>query len=221
VVAAPVVASTAAAAVTSFAAEAVEQATQQAAAAVKQIEAAVVAQQKHIEEAVAAQKKQIEEAVSAHKETLENVVKAGADLASHSVDKAVALSKDHVETVVNAGSKAYQGYEDVVSFHRDNVEALIASSGILARGVQDLSKAVAELAHQQFEQSVAASKALFGAKNLREVFALSTDLTQKGFDKLVAEGTKLSELSSKIAEDASAPISGRVTVAVSRLTKAA
>jgi phasin family protein len=165
--------------------------------------------------------KQIEEAVAVHQETIETVVKAGADVAGKSVDNVVALTKDHVEAAVKASSEVFKGYEDIMLFGKENLEALMASGNIVARGVQDLSKTVVALAQESLEDSIAAGKALVGAKTLKEVIDLSSSLAKSNFDKLVAESSRLGKLSSKLAEEALAPIHGRVDAAVKKLTKTA
>jgi len=153
--------------------------------------------------------KQIEEAVAVHKETIE------------SVDKAVSITKDHVDAAAKAHSAAFQGYEDILSFSKDNIDALVKSSSILARGLQDLSKSIVSLTQAQIDESVAASKALASAKTLKEVIDLSSSLAKTNFDKLVAESTKLQQLTTKLAEEATAPINSRVEAAVARVSKTA
>ena len=63
------------------------------------------------------------------------------------------------------------------------------------------------------------AKALMGCKTLRDVIDLQADFARSNFDALVAEGTKLSETSFKLTNEAIAPIQARVTVAVEKLTK--
>jgi len=165
--------------------------------------------------------KQIEEVIAVQKETIESVVKAGADVASKSVDKAVSLTKEQVEAAAKAHDSAVKGYEDILTFSKENVDALVKSSSILARGLQDLSKSIFTLTQAQIDESVAASKALASAKTLKEVVELSSSLAKGNFDKLVAEGTKLQQLTAKLAEEAAAPITSRVEAAVARITKTA
>jgi phasin family protein len=77
------------------------------------------------------------------------------------------------------------------------------------------------LAQESLEDSVAAGKALVGAKTLKEVIDVSSSLAKSSFDKMVAESSKLSQLSSKLAEEALAPINSRVNAAVQKITKTA
>lgn len=165
--------------------------------------------------------KQIEEAVAVHKEAIESVVKAGTDVASQGVDQAVLLTQDHVEAAVKAGAAAFQGYEDILQFSKDNIEALVKSSSIVARGMQDLSKSMVSIAQNAVEDSVATSKALIGARTLKEVIDLSSALVKSNFDKMVSESTRLGNLSRAVAEEALAPINNRVDAAVHKLTKTA
>jgi phasin family protein len=69
------------------------------------------------------------------------------------------------------------------------------------------------------ETSAQAAKALMGAKTLREAVDLQTDLAKSNFDKFIAESTKLSEMSVKVANEAFEPINARVNVAVEKLLK--
>jgi phasin family protein len=165
--------------------------------------------------------KPVEEAVAVQQDAAEALAKVGADATGKTVDKAVAMSKEHVDTAIKAGAEVFKGFEDLVQFNKDNLEALVSSAAIVARGVQDLSKTVVALAQESLEESVATGKALVGAKSLKEVIDLSSTMAKSNFDKLVAESTKLSQLSSKLAEDAIAPINSRVEAAVQKLSKTA
>ncbi|WP_158240509.1 phasin family protein [Telmatospirillum siberiense] len=132
-----------------------------------------------------------------------------------------AVQQNLIEPAGKGGSEIFKGYEDLLQFNQQNLEALFRSADIVARGVQDLSQSVVALAQGSFEDSLSAGKALAGAKTLKEVIDLSSSLAKSNFDKLVVESQKLGELSSKLAEEAIAPINKRVDAAVQSLTKIA
>lgn len=165
--------------------------------------------------------KQIQDAVAAQQATIDSVVKAGSDAAGQNVDKAVAFTRDQVEAAVKAGADAFKGYEDILQFGKDNVDALVKSSTVFVRGFQELSRSFVSLTQGSIEEHVTASKALLGAKTLKEVIDLSSGLAKSNLDKLVTESTKYGQLTTKLAEEALAPISGRVDAAVQKLTKTA
>lgn len=169
---------------------------------------------------VAAQDQQpIESAVAVGRETIESVVKASAEAANKGYEKAVALTKDNVEAAVKAGADLFKNYEDILSFGKENVEAVIRSGTIFARGWQEASKTVFETGQETIEESVAVTKAVLGARSLKEVVDLQTGFVKSSFDKIVAEGGKISETGLKLAEEALEPINERVNVAVSKLMK--
>jgi phasin family protein len=165
--------------------------------------------------------KQIEDAVAVHKETIETVVRAGADAATKGVDRAVAMTKEQVEAAVKAGAVAFKNYEDMLQFGRENVEAVVKAGSIVAKGVQDLSHQWVVLAQASIDEQVAVGKALIGAKSIKEVVDLSSTAAKTGFDKLFSEGSKLSQASTKVAEEAISPLTTRMSAAVEKFFKTA
>jgi len=107
-------------------------------------------------------------------------------------------------------------FEDLQELSKDNVDAVVKASKILSKGMEDLTRAWFNLAQASVEQSVAVSQAMLKAKSLKEVGELQNDLAKKSFDQFVAEGTKLSELSIKVANDAAEPLTARVNDVVAK-----
>jgi phasin family protein len=165
--------------------------------------------------------KQMEGAVAAQKENIETVVRAGTSAAARGVEKAVALTKEQMEAATTAGARAFKGYEELLEFGKENVEAVVKASTIVARGLQSLSQSMAGVAQTTIEEQMAAGKAMFAAKSVQEVIELSSSVTKANFEKLMAEGSKITEISTKLAEEAFVPLTHRVTAAVERFFKVA
>lgn len=152
-------------------------------------------------------------AVEAGKEAAEAVAKAGNNVAAAAAgyDQAVAMTKEQVEKTSKA---VFQGYGDFNSLGQENLDAVVQSGTIYAKGVETIGREVMSFAKAAMDNNVAATKAMFGAKSLREVVDLQNELTRKTFDRFVAEYGKLTEMSVKLATDASEPIQTRVEKAV-------
>lgn len=163
--------------------------------------------------------KSIESAVAVGRETIEHVVKASADAANKGYEKAVAMTKENVEAAVKAGASVFKNYEEMMSFNKETLEAFVRSGTIFAKGWQDASKAAIALTQETFEESVAASKAIMGAKSLKDVVDVQTGLVKHSFDRAVAESGRLSETNFKLAEEAFEPLNERLNVTVSKLMK--
>jgi len=162
---------------------------------------------------------QVEAAVVAGKETVEAAVKAGTEAAAKNYEQAVAATREQVEAAVKAGAEMFKGYEDVSGFSKENIDAVMASSAVLSKGLQDFNKTWFALAQDAMEQNVAATKKMLGCKNVAEVVEVQSDLAKANYDKAVTEGRKLSDMTIKLAEEATAPITSRVNSTVETFTK--
>jgi phasin family protein len=112
--------------------------------------------------------------------------------------------------------KAVKTAEDLVAFNQGNIEAFVKSSQIWTTGVQDLSKQFAASAKASLDESISAFKALTSVKSLKDAFELQSSFARSALEKSLAESGKLTDASFKLTEQALAPITARVTVAVEK-----
>jgi phasin family protein len=133
-----------------------------------------------------------------------------------------AVSLEATQTKMKQGmEKAMKTAEEFVAFSQGNMEALMKSGQIWASGVQDLSKHFAAAAQASMAESLSTFKALTSVKSLKEAFDLQAAFARSSLEKTVAESSKLTDASFKLTEQALAPITARVTVAVEKFSKAA
>jgi phasin family protein len=111
--------------------------------------------------------------------------------------------------------------QDFAAFGKANLEAFTASTKIWTAGVQDLSKQFAATAKASVEESVAAAKSFSSVKSIKDAIELQTFFSKTAAAKALAESKKLTEASVKLTEQALAPITARVAVAVESFSKAA
>jgi len=110
---------------------------------------------------------------------------------------------------------------DFAAFGTGNLEALTTSGKIWAAGVTDLTKQITSTAKSSFEGSVATFKALTTVKSVQEAIDLQTKYSKTAFADAVATSKSLTDASVKLVEQAMAPLTARVAVAVENLSKAA
>jgi len=149
----------------------------------------------------AAATKTIEDAVSTAKLNLEGLVKA------------------QQEQVEKASAKILKSYDDLSTLTKGNVDAVVKSGTIVAKGAEEAGKQVAAFTQSSLEKNVSTGKALLAVKTIQELIALQNAYTKASFDAFVAESAKLQELSVKIANEALAPLSERVNLTVGKLAK--
>jgi len=116
-----------------------------------------------------------------------------------------------------AAEKSAKIVEELADLTRGNVEALVASSKIAAKGVETLSQDAAEYSRKSFEEASAVLKSFAEVKSATDFFKLQGDYARSAFDAAVAEGARVSETVLKLAGDVAEPINSRYTVAAERV----
>jgi len=150
-------------------------------------------------------------------ESVEETMQAGASALK---DGMAGLEKTQAEVKANV-EKAMRTAEEFMSFGQGNVEAVMRSGRIWSEGVQDLGKSFAASAQAQFDQAMSTFKALAGVKSLKEAMDLQANLARSSVETAVNETSRLTDASMKLAEQAFAPITQRVTLAVEKFGRAA
>ncbi|HTZ72199.1 MAG TPA: phasin family protein [Acetobacteraceae bacterium] len=149
-------------------------------------------------------------ATKTFEKTVESL-KQSAATATASIEQAQAQLKEGYD-------RAMKTAEQLAQFHQANLEAVMKSSQILATGLTDMTKYFAGNAQASLEETMSNFRALTSAKSLKEAFDLQSGYARTSLEKVMSEGGKLTETSLKLLEQATAPISARVTAAVETFT---
>ena len=142
--------------------------------------------------------------------------------------KTTDFSKPMADAVSELQTRAKVAYEkstevatEVTEFAKGNVEAIVESGKIFAAGAQTLGKTYVEEAKSAYETMTADVKELAAVKSPTELFQLQGKIARRNFDTFVATSSKNTEAFLKLANDAFAPLTGRVEVATEKLAKVA
>jgi phasin family protein len=117
--------------------------------------------------------------------------------------------------------KSQTVFADAGEFTKGNVEALVASGKIVAAGLQEAGKDYVAEAKTALETVQADVKELAAVKSPADFFKLQGEILRRNFDASVATASKNSEKVVKLAGEAFAPISTRVSLAVEKVKQAA
>jgi phasin family protein len=139
-------------------------------------------------------------------------MKEGMEKAAKGLETSQMKMKEGVE-------KAMKTAEEMMSFTQGNMEALVKASQIYATGFQDISKHLAASSKASIEESVAFTKSLMGVKSVKEAVDLQTGFAKSSIEKAVAETNKITDASVKLAEQAVAPLTARIALAVETFGK--
>lgn len=131
-------------------------------------------------------------------------------------EKMVAATQEQVE---KASKAAFKTYDDLSALNKETFDAVMQSGAIVAKGYEAIGKEFFAFAQSTMDANVAATKAMFGAKDVREAFDLQAEYTRTSVDKALAESAKLSEMSMSVAKEAFEPIQAKVNEAVETVMK--
>jgi phasin family protein len=137
--------------------------------------------------------------------------------AKQAADRFQAVFGDVNERARTAIERNTRFAEEVTELTKGNVEALVASTKVAAKGVETIGQEVAELSRKTFEDASAALKGFADVKSPTDFFRLQSDFARNQFDLVVAETSKLSEKMIKVAGQVAEPIANRYSVAAERV----
>lgn len=158
----------------------------------------------------------LEAAAAAQQKKLEAAAKAGVDALAQGYEQVYSTTKEQMDKV---NEFAFKNYDDLADFNKDTIEAVIASSNVVAKGVEDLGQEIASYAQQAAEKNIEAAQKLFAVKNVRDALDLQAEWAKTAFDGFVAESTKLQDMSVQLGTKASEPLSKQVNAAVEKFAK--
>ena len=187
------------------------------------VEAAQAAIVEPVEALVEQTVEQIVETVAAIEAAAETAVKETNVMETIETNfaKAQALFADFNDRAKVAVEKSTKLVEEANEFAKGNLEAIVESGKITAKGLESFGQDAAEYGRKSFETATATLKSMAAVKSPTEFFKLQSDFFRASFDSVVAETSKNTEALIKLAGDAAQPLSNRVAVAAEKAKLAA
>ena len=137
-----------------------------------------------------------------------------AQIATEQFTAVIGQANDRAKTAMEKSAKIV---EELAELTRGNVEAMVASSKIAAKGVETMSQDAAQFGRTSFETASAAFKSFSDVKSATDLFKLQGDFARSAFDAAVAQSARVSENVLKLAGDVAEPLTSRYTVAAERV----
>lgn len=139
------------------------------------------------------------------------------DVTNDTTQKAQAMFSDLTARSQGAVEKSQRMFGEIAEFNKGNVEAFVESSRIAARGFETMGQDAVAYAKSSFEGMTQALKTLSTVKSPTEFMKLQADYARSAFDAMVAQTSKSTETTLKLAGEVAQPISNRVAVASEKM----
>ena len=150
--------------------------------------------------------------------TMENTIKSAAEKVQAQATTLFGDVNERAKTAMEKGSKMF---EDMNEFSKGNVEALVESSKIAAKGAEEIAKYTTDYVKTSVEKATATAKQFAAIKSPTELFALQSEHAKSAMDSMMAETAKFTENYLKLLGEIAQPISNRVAVAAEKMKIAA
>jgi phasin family protein len=118
--------------------------------------------------------------------------------------------KNGAEAFKTGFEKAVKGYDHFLGYGKETVEAYVKSANAAGKGAETIHSEIYAFSKQSIEESIAATKAVLGAKSVHEAIEVQTDFAKTAFDAYVGQMTKLGQLFTATSKETFAPLQGRV-----------
>ncbi len=148
---------------------------------------------------------------------MNEAIETGKKFAEDAKARLQTIVGDFNEKAKVAAEKSSKAVEELTDITKGNVEALVESSKIAAKGVESLGQSAAEYGRASFEKTSATLKSFASVKSPVEFFQLQSELFTSAFDTLAAETSKSSEAFLKLAGEIAQPLSNRAAIVSDKL----
>lgn len=135
--------------------------------------------------------------------------KTYAEEAKSRIQSAVTELNEKAKAAMEKSAKAA---EELGEITKGNLEAMVESSKIAAKGVETMSQEAVEYGRKSLEKSTATFKSFASVKSPTEFFQLQSELVSSAMDAFASETAKNSEAVLKLFGDVTQPISNRVAI---------
>ncbi|WP_242138162.1 phasin family protein [Sphingomonas sp. TREG-RG-20F-R18-01] len=150
--------------------------------------------------------------------TMDATINTAADTAQTQAKTMFADVNDRAKTAMEKGSKMIA---DMNEFSKGNLEAVVESSKIAAKGAEDIARYTSDYVRSTVEKASTTASQFASIKSPTEFFKLHSEMTKQAMDSMMAETAKFTEGYVKLLGEIAQPISNRVAVAVEKVKVAA
>lgn len=129
------------------------------------------------------------------------------------------MQATNYEQVEKMTSNLVQAASDMNTMLRDTVNATLQSVSIMTKGCSELCDSLSTLVQKQIEQSVKITQSLSSTTNVNDLVNTQNNMLKSSFDSIMSDMNNISQLSTRIAQQAAEPVTKQVNATISKISK--
>ncbi len=131
------------------------------------------------------------------------------------------MQQETNEQMQKMSNNMMQACSDMNNIMRDTVNATLESITIMTKGCNELCNQVSSLMQKNLEQTAKMSQTMMSASSVNDFVDTQNTVMKNSLDNMMAEMTNLSQLSSRIAQQAAEPVTKHVNETMTKLSNKA
>ncbi len=124
-------------------------------------------------------------------------------------------------TMMKGNKQAEKMAQDAIAMSQEKMDAMMKSSTIFAKGLEDIIKTCMDIAQTSGEKNANMGKTLMACKTLNELTEVQSRMAQASFDDFMTNATKISEMSVKLCTDCFEPLNDQMSKSIKRASSMA
>lgn len=116
-------------------------------------------------------------------------------------------------------SSYVQTATEVNTMLRDTVNATLESVSIMTKGCSDLCNSLSNLIQKQMEQSMKVGQSMMSTTNVNDLVNNQNSIIKTNFDSMMSDINNISQMSSRIAQQAAEPVTKNLNSSLSKISK--
>jgi phasin family protein len=129
--------------------------------------------------------------------------------------------KTSTTTAMKDGYEKFQAAMGDVSTHgKANLEAVMASTQTVGKGLEEVAALTTAYSKTAFEKGAEAFKTLAAAKSLQEIVEVQADYAKTSMEAFFAQFNKVNDVMVNVAKEAAKPLSDRTAALVEAMQAA-
>ena len=149
--------------------------------------------------------------------TMNDTVTKFAEEAKARTETAIGEFQNRAKAAVEKGQA---GLGEAMEFNKGNVEAIVASAKVAAKGAQDIAAYTVDYGKGAIEKAVADTRRLYSVKSPTEFFSVQSEIAKSTVDEAVAQVSKFTESYLKLVGEVFQPLSNRYALAAEKVKTA-
>lgn len=116
-------------------------------------------------------------------------------------------------------SNMFQAATDTNTLVRDTVKAWLQSISIMTKGCGDLCDTCSSMTQKYLDQSVKISQSMMSTTNVNDLVNTQSTALKSSLETLVSDMSNITQLSTRIAQQAVEPVATQVNNSISKISK--